>query len=260
MADFVRLVRELHSLQELRGVRLTWSSDREEVLMTPARRWVTRSRLQKVELSDCAPHHRSSAMLWVDSPGICSAVGGLVRLVDGQLAEAAIVESEHNVFVTKSTFSEYLIFAPIIWILIISNFAKHIVVWSRATEGSLKLSFEGPSSVSLPDGTSVSAASLAEYARLLVRIIEVDFDSGDCPGSWIIAVDWAAFAGTVASFPQLECIVVLVMKGSEQEAAYMEHAHQPLKSLSHDPCITLDVREIERVRSRCPRQIGRANV
>ena len=87
VADFVRLVRELYSLQELRGVRLTWSSDREEVLLTPARRWVTRSRLQKVELSNCTPHHRSSALLLVDSPGIYGAAGGLIRLVDGQLSD-----------------------------------------------------------------------------------------------------------------------------------------------------------------------------
>ena len=101
--------------------------------------------------------------------------------------------------------------------------------------------------MNLPDGTRASTTGLVESTGLVVRKIRVDVEEY-CPSSWITAIDWAAFATiTVASFPQLECIVVSAKKGSEQEAAYMEHAHKHFESLSHEQGIELDVQDLRQL-------------
>ena len=88
-ADFVRLISELHNLQLMKGVRLSWSSSHEEALTTPAQWRVSRARLQMARLIDCAPHHRSSALLLIGAPDIYSVVGELARLVDDQWSQAS---------------------------------------------------------------------------------------------------------------------------------------------------------------------------
>ena len=96
VADFVRLVRELHFLIFLTGARLTWGGGREEVLSTPARRRASRGCLQKVQLTDCTSHHRWLALLAVCTPEICSVVGGLVQLVEDQWSEASTLSMNRS--------------------------------------------------------------------------------------------------------------------------------------------------------------------
>ena len=107
----------------------------------------------------------------------------------------------------------------------------------------LELYFSGRSSVGSPDGARVSATNWAESTSLVVREIRVDLQRV-FPKSWIVSIDWGAFAAiTVASFPQLESIMILAETGSDHEAAYMEHAHGHLQLLSQEHGINLDVSE-----------------
>ena len=93
------------------------------------------------------------------------------------------------------------------------------------------------------DRLSVSATNdLAEPASRLVREIGVQLRGG-CPQSWIVSMDWAAFAAVVASFPHIESITVEVNKASEQEEAYKGHVHTHLELLSRERGIKLNVRE-----------------
>ena len=68
-------------------------------------------------------------------------------------------------------------------------------------------------------------------------------------------MDWAAFVTiTVTSFPRLQSIDIWIVKESEQEAAYMKHAHNHLELLSQEHGIRLDVREPPWMQSRRARR------
>ena len=88
LMDFVRLIRELRRLQVFIGVRLTWRSGLEESLSPATWRLITRADLDQVVLIGCTPRHRSSALLLAGWPQAYGALGGVMQLINDQLAEA----------------------------------------------------------------------------------------------------------------------------------------------------------------------------
>ena len=61
---------------------------------------------------------------------------------------------------------------------------------------------------------------------------------------WFAAIDWAVFAQTLGSCPNMKYIRIWLKQPSDQATAYMQYAHQHLKSLEHERGVRLFVQDL----------------